>query len=102
LELLFHVTQACARAHGTHADRASDELAATGWFIKRARELGVNWQPLPALLRGRDLQELGLSPSPLFGRIIAAVYEMQLDGSICDSDEARVAAADMIATNMYE
>lgn len=97
LELLYIVAQACAREQAESA-----ELAAPEWFINRARELGVASRPLASLLRGRDLQELGLSPSPLFGRIIAAVYEMQLDGSITNEDEARVAAADMIATNMYD
>ncbi len=37
---------------------------------------------------GRHLIELGLKPSPKFGEILEAVYEMQLDGKIENLDEA--------------
>ena len=37
---------------------------------------------------GRHLIELGLEPSPKFGEILDAVYEMQLDGKIINLDEA--------------
>jgi tRNA nucleotidyltransferase (CCA-adding enzyme) len=40
------------------------------------------------ILMGRHLIELGLKPSPKFGEILEAVYEMQLDGKIENLDEA--------------
>jgi hypothetical protein len=41
---------------------------------------------------GRHLVEMGLKPSPLFGRLTDAVYEMQLDGKVSTLEEAREAA----------
>ncbi len=79
-----------------------EHFAACQWFIERARKLNIEHAPPKLLLQGRHLQDMGLKPSPLFGRIIKAVYEMQLDESVTNLDEARSAAEDMIATNMYE
>lgn len=79
-----------------------EHIAACLWLTERARSLNIEHQPPKSLLQGRHLQEMGLNPSPLFGRIIAAIYEMQLDERVTDLDEARAAAEDMIATNMYE
>ncbi len=80
----------------------NEHIAACAWFIERARALNIEHGAPKPLLQGRHLQEMGLSPSPLFGRIIAAVYEMQLDERVTDLNEARAAAEDMVATNMYE
>ena len=79
-----------------------EQIAACQWFIERARKLNIEHAPPKLLLQGRHLQEMGLKPSPLFGRIIKAIYEMQLDESVMNLEEARAAAEDMIATNMYE
>jgi poly(A) polymerase len=43
----------------------------------------------PRLLTGDDLVDMGFSPSPLFGEILDAVEDAQLDGKIRTSDEAR-------------
>ncbi len=67
------------------------------WFIARARELEVEQQAPAPLLLGRHLIELGLHPSPLFGRILSAVYDMQLDGRVRTLAEAQAAARDLIA-----
>jgi len=41
------------------------------------------------LLRGQELiDELGLEPGPIFGRILSAVEEGQLDGQIATRDQA--------------
>ncbi len=58
------------------------------WFIERARELTVETEAPKQILLGRHLIELGLKPSPDFGRILDAVYEMQLDGRVTDLEEA--------------
>jgi tRNA nucleotidyltransferase (CCA-adding enzyme) len=58
------------------------------WFIRRIRELNVEHEPPKPILMGRHLIELGLKPSPLFGKILDAVYEMQLDGKVTNLDEA--------------
>jgi poly(A) polymerase len=42
----------------------------------------------PPLIRGDDLIELGLKPGPLFGEILRAVEEMQLEGTLKNKEEA--------------
>jgi putative nucleotidyltransferase with HDIG domain len=42
----------------------------------------------PRLVNGNDLKALGLQPGPLFGRILAAVEEAQLEGSVKTREEA--------------
>ena len=69
------------------------------WFIERMRELNVEHKPLPAILMGRHLIELGLKPSPQFKKIIDAVYEKQLDGQIKDLSEAIIEAKKMLAAD---
>lgn len=58
------------------------------WFIEKVRGLNVEKKAPDAILMGRHLIGLGLEPGPQFKRILDAVYEMQLDGSITDLDEA--------------
>jgi tRNA nucleotidyltransferase (CCA-adding enzyme) len=58
------------------------------WFIEKARELAVEKEAPKPILMGRHLIELGLKPSPKFKEILDAVYEMQLDGKITDTEEA--------------
>ncbi len=72
------------------------------WFIARARELEVEQQAPAPLLLGRHLIELGLRPSPRFGRILSAVYDMQLDGRVQTLAEAQAAARDLIAQGEAE
>ncbi len=69
---------------------------AQDWFIEKARELAVEEKAPKPILMGRHLIELGLKPSPKFGEITNAVYEMQLDGKISDLDEAIEAAEILI------
>ncbi len=49
------------------------------WLRSRARELGVLDAPLPPLLMGRDLIDMGLKPSRRFKEILECAYEAQLD-----------------------
>lgn len=58
------------------------------WFIEKVRELKIEKRAPDPILMGRHLIELGMSPSPLFKKILDAVYEMQLDGKITNLDEA--------------
>ncbi len=72
------------------------------WFIARARELEVEQQAPAPLLLGRHLIELGLSPSPFFGRILSVVYDMQLDGRVQTLAEAQATARTIIAQGEAE
>lgn len=87
-ELLYRVSR--ADCLGRTGDFPTD---AQEWFIGKVRALGVEEKPPPAILLGRHLLEMGMSPGPEVGRIVRAVYEMQLDGKIADLEEARRAAA---------
>ncbi|MBC7798617.1 MAG: hypothetical protein H7Z37_17235, partial [Pyrinomonadaceae bacterium] len=68
------------------------------WFIAKTRELNVEKSAPQPILLGRHLIELGLKPSPQFGEITKAVYELQLDGKISNLDEAIESAKSLIKT----
>ena len=67
------------------------------WFIERAKELAVETEAPKPFLLGRHLIELGLKPSAKFGEINKTVYEMQLDGSVKNLEEAIQAAKEIIS-----
>ena len=66
----------------------SFDCTAMDWFLDRARSLGVEHEPPRALLLGRHLLGLGLTPGPRIGQILAQVYERQLDGDVRTLEEA--------------
>jgi tRNA nucleotidyltransferase (CCA-adding enzyme) len=68
------------------------EPVAMEWFMERVRELDVAVRPPDPILRGREVLALGVAPGPEVGRIVRAVYELQLDGAVTTLEEARVAA----------
>ncbi|MGB8506847.1 MAG: HD domain-containing protein [Pyrinomonadaceae bacterium] len=94
LELLYLVAR--ADTLGRNAPWVARErwftAEAQEWFIEKARALAVERRPPAPLLMGRHLLEMNLNPSPLFGKILDAVYELQLDGRVTTTDEARAAA----------
>lgn len=51
------------------------------WFLGRARELGVLHAPPRAIIQGRHLIEIGLTPSEQFSKILLQVYHAQLNGA---------------------
>ncbi|GIW40720.1 MAG: HDIG domain-containing protein [Candidatus Binatia bacterium] len=58
-------------------------------FCRRKREEFGREKLRPApLLRGRDLLELGFRPGPLFGEILRAVEDAQLEGTLGSREEA--------------
>jgi tRNA nucleotidyltransferase (CCA-adding enzyme) len=65
---------------------------AMDWFLERARALGVEHRAPAPILMGRHLLALGLEPGPAVGRIVGAVYEQQLDGTVQTLEEAIAAA----------
>lgn len=64
------------------------DCSAMDWFLERARALGVEHKPPAPILMGRHLLELGVEPGPRMGKILKAVYELQLDGAVLDLDAA--------------
>ncbi|NPA27460.1 MAG: HD domain-containing protein [Epsilonproteobacteria bacterium] len=69
---------------GRESRDKKSSFEAGDWFLKKAKELNVLNQPPKALILGRDLIELGLSPSPKFGSILKAAYNAQLEGEFGD------------------
>ncbi|MGO9137631.1 MAG: CCA tRNA nucleotidyltransferase [Syntrophales bacterium] len=57
--------------------------------MSKLTEVGEDDLRPPRLLTGDDLVAMGFPPSPLFGEILDAVEDAQLDGTISTSDEAR-------------
>jgi poly(A) polymerase len=79
----------CLSSHGdlTNYDFVKEKLEAF-----KAEQI----KPRP-LISGRDLIEMGLKPSPLFGKILGEVYDMQLEDKITAREEAVSAARNIIA-----
>jgi len=92
-DLLYRVAK--ADCLGRHPGRF--EPLAMEWFKERVLALDVAHRPPEPLLKGRDLLALGIPPGPLVGRVLQAVYEMQLDGAVTTPEDARAEAARLIA-----
>jgi tRNA nucleotidyltransferase (CCA-adding enzyme) len=98
LELLYRVAK--ADTLGRNAPWVPRERwfnsDAQEWFIERARELSIERKAPAPILLGRHLLEMGLKPSPLFGEVTRAVYEMQLDNRVRTLEEAQEAARKLL------
>ena len=88
LELLARV----ARSDCDGRKPGQFDCTAMDWFLERARALGVQHRPPEPILLGRHLLALGLKPGPRVGEILKAVYELQMDGTVANVDEATEAA----------
>ena len=62
----------------------------------RVRELEETGLAPPPLIDGSDLLALGLTPGPAFKRVLDAVYDAQLEGSVRDKPKA-LALAERVA-----
>ena len=95
LELLARLARADCQG------RTGDfDCSAMDWFVERARALGVEHRPPDPLLKGRHVLAMGLEPGPPVGRVVKAVYERQLDGSVATLDDALAAAREVIARGL--
>jgi tRNA nucleotidyltransferase (CCA-adding enzyme) len=75
---------------------------ATDWFLEKARQLQVEEKPLPPILMGRHLIELGLKPSPKFREILDTIYELQLDNRVTTLEIAKEEAQKLICKDLGE
>jgi tRNA nucleotidyltransferase (CCA-adding enzyme) len=62
---------------------------AGAWLYERASALNVLHAPPPALLMGRDLIALGLTPSTQFKTLLDGAYEAQLNQEITTTEQAK-------------
>lgn len=72
----------------TTSQSLSGEYLAGDWLLQKAKELEVYNKPPKALIQGRDLIALGLTPSKEFKTILDKVYNEQLNGNITNYNEA--------------
>jgi tRNA nucleotidyltransferase (CCA-adding enzyme) len=63
------------------------DCSAMDWFLERARALGVEHQPPPRMVLGRHLIPLGVTPGPVMGQLLQALYERQLDGEVTTTED---------------
>ncbi|MDI1240873.1 MAG: hypothetical protein PSX80_02995, partial [bacterium] len=99
-DLLYRVAKADSLGRYPDWDRSKMVFGseAQEWFIERVRQLQVEKSAPEPIFMGRHLIELGFEPGPEFKRILDAVYERQLDGDICDLDQA-ISAAKLLSEN---
>jgi len=79
IDRLVRVARADRQGNARHT---SDEFPAGDWLLERAEELAVRDAAPKPIVQGRHLVEMGYAPGPLFGEILDACYEAQLDGMI--------------------
>jgi len=84
IDRLVRVARADARGR---PPRDAARFEAGEWLLERARALAVERSEPEALVRGRDLIELGLAPGPSFTPLLEACYEAQLEGQIGSREE---------------
>ena len=91
LELLARLAEA-----DCHGRTGTFDCSAMGWFVGRARMLGVEHAPPARLVLGRHVLPLGVEPGPRLGRLLDAVYERQLDGAFTTTEEGVALARKML------
>lgn len=73
------------RADAEASGRSTDHVSYCEQLLAEWSEADLN---PPPLLTGHDLTRLGLEPGPLFKRLLDAVREAQLDGTITNAKQA--------------
>ncbi len=74
--------------HEAEAVAAGDELIAVEFCVNLLRTRSPDQLNPKPLMTGDDLQTLGLSPGPLFKKLLDAVRIAQLDGEVLNQSEA--------------
>ena len=92
---LLTFLHATHRSSGQHTKTRERLHQAT----KRRQELVTDIKK-PQLLRGRDLENLGVLPGPQYRKLLAKIRDAQLDGHVSDHDEAMNYARNLLATQM--
>jgi hypothetical protein len=64
----------------------------------RHKRLVTDITSQPKLLRGRDLQHLGLNPGPHYRAVLNKLRDAQLDGLVSDREEALHYVRNLLAT----
>jgi len=71
--------------------------------VEYCEQLLREWTPAdldpPPLVTGEDLKELGLEPGPLYKKLLEAVREAQLEGTVTTREGALELVKGMLAEN---
>lgn len=67
---------------------SNGDLAYYEFFRNALADLGAEQARPPPLIDGNDLIELGMEPGPLFGLILDAIEDQQLEGTLTSRDQA--------------
>lgn len=81
---------ATADVRGSTLFKAGEDYPRAEALVKKAEELAVKDSRPEPLIMGRDLLEIGFKPGKRIGEILKEVEELQLDGKINNSEEAKV------------
>lgn len=73
-----------ADRNGRGENYFEDDSPQGQWIIERATALAVQDSAPKPIIMGRHLQSIGMEPSREFGKILASLYEEQLDGVFSD------------------
>ena len=92
---LLTFLHATHRSRGQHTKTRDRLHQAT----KRRQELVTDIKK-PSLLRGRDLESLGVLPGPKYRKILAKLRDAQLDGHVNDREEALNYARNLVAAQV--
>lgn len=76
--------------------KARGDGDAAEWFWGNVRRLNIEEGAPERILEGRHLLEMGLKPGPKIGKIVNAVYLLQLETGFETLEEAQVEARDLI------
>jgi tRNA nucleotidyltransferase (CCA-adding enzyme) len=68
------------------------------WLLKKAAELAIEDSAPKPLMLGRHLVEIGVKPSPQFGKILDRCYDAQLEGEFTDIESGRIYLKSIIET----
>jgi tRNA nucleotidyltransferase (CCA-adding enzyme) len=79
--------------------RIKDNGAIRDWIANRARALGILKAPPKAIIQGRHLTQLGLSPGKNFSKILLKTYFAQLNGDFSTIEEGLFYAKKLISTD---
>ncbi len=66
------------------------------WLLKKIGELNISKETIKPLIMGRDLIKLDVSPGPPMGKLLKALYQMQLDNEFETKDKGLEIALELI------
>lgn len=67
-------------------------------ITREVEQFLVDLRSIEALVNGNDMKELGIPESPLMGNLLERVFDMQLDGTVKNREEALKAARKLISS----